>query len=244
MTLKTITLLYTCQLLAVCAHAQYSDSVHYYASFASSGSMNQTNNTRTYLLNNGLKLGIRKQKISLNATNTWIYGEQQKVLSNNDYNSTLDFDVYTRPHFFYWGLGNYTASYSLKVNSQYQAGAGAAYSVVDKKNTYLNLSDGILYESSYITLTDSMRDKYTAFRNSFRLVLRFSIKDLVKFSSTSFLQNSLSDQNDYIIKSNITLGFKLRKWLTLNTAYAYNRYNRTARENTLISYGLTIEKYF
>ncbi len=242
--MKTITLLIAGLLTTCIAQAQYSDSVHYYASIASSGTVNQTNNTRNYLLNNGLKLGIRKKKISLNSTNTWVYGEQQKLLTNNDYNSTLDFNIYTRPHFFYWGLGTYTASYSLKVNSQYQAGAGAAYNVVDKKDVHLNISDGILYESSDITLTDSSRDKYQTFRNSFRLVFRLNIKDMIAFNTTNFLQSSLKDENDYIIKSNITLGFKLRKWLTLNTAYTYNRYNRTARENTLISYGLTIEQYF
>lgn len=244
MTRKTITLLFISLLATFVAAAQYSDSVHYYASIASSGTVNKTNTTRNYLLNNGLKLGIRKKKISLNSTNTWIYGQQQNNLTNNDYNSTLDFNIYTRPHFFYWGLGNYTASYSLKVNSQYQAGAGAAYNVIDQKNTHLNISDGILYESSDITLTDSSRDKYQTFRNSFRLVFRLNVKDMITFNTTNFLQNSLKDENDYIVKSNVTLGFKLRKWLTLNTSYSYNRYNRTARENTLISYGLTIEKYF
>lgn len=229
---------------ALTATGQYNDSVHHYTSFASSGSVNQTNSTRNYLLNNALKLGIRKKKIALNSTTTWIYGEQQKTLSNNDFNSTLDFNIYTRSKFFYWGLGNYTASYSLKVNSQYQAGAGVAYYVVDKKIVHLNLSDGILYESSDITLSDSTHDKYNTFRNSFRLILRVNVKDMVTFSTTGFLQNSLQDENDYIVKANVALGFRLRKWLMLNTTYTYNRYNRTARENTLISYGLTIERYF
>lgn len=228
------------------AVAQYSDSVHYYLGYTGSGNINQTNDGRSYLLNNTLKAGIRQKKISFNLTNSWIYGAQNKKLTNNDFMSALDVNFFTAiPHFYYWGLGNYVSSYSLKVNNQVQGGAGAAYNFIDTKDNYLNLSDGILYEQSDLYLKDTIRDVYTTFRNSLRLSFKFSlVKDIVIVNGTGFLQNSLSYRDDYIIRCNAGLAVKLKKWLALTTGVTYNRFNRTSRENMLFTYGLTIERYF
>lgn len=233
-------------LLVTCTcSAQFNDSTHYYVSYKSAGSINRTNANSAYLLNNAFKVGVNQKRISLNFANSWVYGQQQNNLTNNDFTSTLDCNSYNSiPHFFYWGLGNYMASYSLKIISQYQAGAGLAYNLVDKDKLKINVSDGILYESSDLSVTDSTHDKYTTYRNSLRFSFKFHIHELITFNGVNFLQNSLSSRSDYIIKSNLTLGVKLRKWLTLTTTYSYNRYNRTNRENTLFSYGLTVEQYF
>ena len=225
--------------------AQYSDSVHYYAGAIATGTLNKTNSSRSYVLNNVAKFGIREKAISLNSYNSWAYGEQQKTLTNNDFNSTLDFNLFKAPpHFYYWGLATYLSSYSLKVNSQYQGGLGLAYNIINRKKARLNISDGILYEKSDIFLKDTIRDVYNTFRNSFRLSFQFDIKNIITVSAMSFYQNSLSNSNDYIIKSNLNLGVKMNKWLTLTTSFTYNRFNRTGKENTLFIYGLTLEKYF
>ena len=109
------------------AFAQYSDSVHYYLGYSASGNVNQTSDGRSYLLNNTLKAGIRKKKVSFNLNNSWVYGAQNSQLTNNDFQSALDVNFYTAiKHFYYWGLGNYTTSYSLKINNQLQVGAGGA----------------------------------------------------------------------------------------------------------------------
>lgn len=224
--------------------AQYSDSVHYYTGIAATGTYNKTNSSSAYLFNNGIKFGIRKKSISLNSTNTWMYGAQQNVITNNDVNATLDFNVYKlAPHAYYWGLANYTSSVSLKINNQYQAGAGIAYNIVDKKTAQLNVSDGLIYENSDITLTDSARDIYSTGRNSLRLMCRLE-SGILAINATGFLQNSLWNNNDYIIKVNAGLSVKVKKWLSFTVAYNYNRFNRTAQENTLFTYGLTIDKYY
>lgn len=225
--------------------AQFTDSTHYYAGFVSTGSANKTDDGDSYLLNNSIKFGMRKKSISLNLSNTWIYGKQDQSLTNNDFSSGLDFNLYkTFPHFFYWGLANYNTSYSLKINGQLLAGAGAAYNIIDRKNALLNISDGILYDKSDLYLDDSVRDVYHTFRNSLRLLFRFSFNNIVILDGSSFLQNSLSYHNDYIIRSNYNLNIKLKKWLTFTTSFSYNKLKRTERENMLLSYGLTLEKYF
>ena len=209
-------------LLPVTALAQFSDSVHYYAGLTSSGSFNSTN-----------------------TTNSWLYGEQQRKLSNNDYTSTLDFNLYkTLPHFYYWGLANYTSSYSLKINSQYQGGLGIACNILDRKDARMNLSDGVLYEYSNITLHDTGHNVYYTWRNSLRLSFRFLLWEKLALTTTTFYQHSFTSGSDYIIRSDNTIGLKIRKWFSLSTAIIYNRFNRTQKENTLVSYGLTLEKFF
>lgn len=234
-----------CIIFSNCGIAQFNDSTFYYFSLNANGSVTKTTDRTTYLLNNGLKFSIKKKSVVLNSNNTWVYGTQQDRLVNNDYTSTLDFNIYkTLPHFYYWGLGSYASSYSLNIINQAQAGAGIAYNIADKPGFLLNISDGILYERSDLNLGDTARDSYNTFRNSLRLRIRLKINDLVSFNTNNFLQNSLDYGDDYIIRSSSSLSFKIKKWLSLNTGLDYNKVSRTQKENLLFTYGLLVETYF
>ncbi|MBD0367953.1 MAG: DUF481 domain-containing protein [Flavisolibacter sp.] len=207
--------------------------------------MNKTNTSKSFVITNGARFSIRKQSIALNSSGNWIYGEQQGRRTNNDLTTTLDFNLYkTFKHFYYWGLGNFDKSFSLKVNKRWQAGLGAAYSFIDTEKAFLNLSDGILYESSDVTLHDSTRSRYHTFRNSLRLRYRFVIQQKVVLDGTHFWQPSLQYKDDSIIKSASSLSLMLNRWLNLTTALTYNRVTRTEKENLLLTFGLTVEKYF
>lgn len=245
--IKAIAILYLLTLLPIIAFSQFNDTVNYYAGVTANGTINKTNTASSYVANHALRLSVKKQSISLNSTSTWVYGMLNEKLTNNDFNSALDFNLYKGllvPHSYYWGLATYTSSYSLKINNQYQAGAGVAYDVVDRKRLRFNLSDGILYEQSDITLKDTTRDVYNTFRNSFRVLLRFTVWETVSLYSMTFYQNSLSNSTDYIFRTNNGLDIKLRKWLSLNGGYTYNKFSRTGKENTLFTYGLKVEHYF
>lgn len=232
-------------LLSLESKGQYSDSVFYYAGLISSGTFNKTVDNSSYLINNALKFGLKKKSITLNSNNKWLYGNQDGELTNNDVSSTWDFNLYkTLAHFYYWGLLNYNTSFSLKINQQLMAGIGVAYNVIDKKSLLVNVSDGVLYDFSDINVNDTTREIYGTPRNSFRLQLKWNIGDKLVFSGNGFLQNSLQDGNDYIIKSDLSLSVKLRKWLSLTSTYSYNKMTRTSTENSFLTYGLTIERYF
>ena len=221
--------------------AQYTDSTNYHVVLSAAGSINKTNTDVAYLLNNSLNFGIKRKSIVLNTSNTWLYGKQNQDLSNNDFSSTLNFNLYkTLPHFYYWGLLNYNTSYSLKINHQLLAGLGIAYNIVDKENFYINISNGILYDKSNLLANEV----YHTYRNSLRVQYRISIKELIVFDGNNFLQSSFDRKEDYIIRSVNKLGIKLRKWITLNTALNYNKMNITNRENLNLTYGLTLDKYF
>lgn len=225
--------------------AQYTDSTAYYAGFISTGSYNRTNSSSAYLLNNSVKLGARKKSLALNSNNKWLYGEQNNVLTNNDVSSVWDLNLYkTFPHFYYWGLFNYNSSYSLKINHQLQAGVGVAYNFFDTKKITINVSDGIIYDYSDIMLSDGVREVYATPRNSFRFQVKSNLKERFIFNGNVFLQNSLEDAEDYIIKSDVSLSVKLKKWLSITSAFSYNEMSRTKKSNLFVTYGLTIEKYF
>jgi len=223
------------------AFAQYSDSTNYHLLLSSTGSINRTNEDRAYLLNNALNFGLKKKSFVLNSTSAWLYGKQNSNLTNNDFSTTLNFNLYkTFPHFYYWGLVNYNTSYSLKLKNQLLAGGGIADSILDKPNAYLNLSDGVLFDQSSLIVGDS----YHTYRNSLRLQYHFEIKELITVDGNHFLQNSFERKGDHIIRSTTTLGLKLRKWISLTTALNYNKLNITRSENLNLTYGLTLDKYF
>jgi len=227
------------------AHAQFNDSTHYYLGFRATGSYNRTVANEAYLFNNSLRFSLRKKDINLNSNTKWLYGQQNRRLTNNDVSSLLDFNLYkTFPHFYYWGLLNYSSIYSLRINSQMQGGLGIAYNFFEHSNFVLNLSDGIIYDYSNIVLSDSTSDVYGSFRNSARIQIKWNIKDRVIFNGNTFLQSSLNYGNDYIVKADASLNIKVRKWLGLTATYSYNKMSRTGAETTLLTYGITLEHYF
>ncbi|MEJ7740943.1 MAG: DUF481 domain-containing protein [Chitinophagaceae bacterium] len=123
-------------------------------------------------------------------------------------------------------------------------GLGIAYNIIDRKNAWLNISDGILFEKSDLLINNSQRETDNTFRNSLRIRYRWVITEIIVFDGTNFLLNALADNRDYIIKSNNTVSIKLRKWLSLTGSVNYNKLNRTNRENLLMTYGIMMEKYF
>ena len=227
------------------ARAQFTDSTQHYISYATTGIINQTNDVRNYVLTNLLRFSIRKHRYSLNSNTSWIYGAQKRTINNNDLSSTFDANFFNKPSkFYYWALGSFDKSYSLKITDRLQAGAGVAYNFFDTTNAFLNISDGLLYEYADLTLADKSRDMYNTVRNSFRLRYHFVIRNIIVLDGTNFLQNSLLDGSDYIIKATNSVSVKLRKWLSISAAATYNKLQRTSRENLLVTFGLTAEKYF
>ena len=235
-----------CCLFLICApaRAQFNDSTFYHVNYTSTGVLNKTNDNNSFVLTNALKFNVSKKSVTMNFNNSWLYGKQRSSLTNNDFSSTLDFNLFkTLPHFYYWGLGSFDKSYSLKINQRIQGGLGAAYNVIEKKNAFLGISNGILYEKSDLQAANG-KDVYETFRNSFRLRFRWVIRDLLVLDGTNFLQNSLSRNDDYIVKAVNNVSVKLTTWFSLTASFNYNKINRTQRESLLMTYGLTMDKYF
>ena len=225
--------------------SQFNDSVHHRFSFSSSGILNKTNDVSSYVLNNLASFEINQKKLSFNIAADWTYGKQQKKLSNNDVSffTNVDYLKNVRP-LYYWALLNFDESYSLKINYRFQSGIGLGYTIIKVSYFTLVASDGFVYETSDLTDPAIGKDVYQTVRNSFRLKYHWSYKNILTLEGTNFVQPSIISFKDYILKFNNTLSVKLNKWLAVNAAVTYNKINRTQRENLLITYGLTIDKYF
>lgn len=183
--------------------------------------------------------------MQVNFSNKWLYGEQQTTLVNNDFSTLLDVNLYkTFPHFYYWGLCNYTKSYSLRINNQFQAGGGIAYNLVDRVNFKINLSEGVLYDYSDVTLADASHEVYGTSRNSARLQIKYYYKSLFTFSGAGYVQHSLQYGNDVIYKGDMDIAIRITRWLSLTGKLTYNKIERTKRENLFMTYGFTVDKFF
>lgn len=225
--------------------AQFNDSTHYYLKYATTGIINRTNDARSFVLNNALAFQVNKKKLTVNSSNAWIYGMQDGALTNNDFSTALNADYLRNVRkLYYWALTSYTTSFSLKMRYQFQAGAGVGYNIIRRENAELEVSDGFLYESSDLKLENDVRDIYQTVRNSLRIKYRWDINKLVVLEAMHFWQPSLMRIDDYIIRSSNSLSVKLRKWLSLTTSLTYNKLSRTNRENLLLNFGVTAEKYF
>lgn len=224
--------------------AQFNDSVTHHIRLTASGNINRTATGTAYLLANDARFSIRNKRTTLNTAAAWVFGKQGGILTNNDFSATADFNVYRdSSYFYYWGLGNYTTSFSLKLNRQLQAGLGAAYNLVNTPNAWLNISNGLLYENSNL-VRNGADEAYQTVRNSFRLSYRFTLANGLTLSGANFLQNSLRNTGDYIIRTANSVGFKVNRWLAFATTLTYNEVSRTGAENLLFTYGLTLENYY
>ena len=232
-------------LLLTKSFAQFNDSTHYRFRYLGTGSLNKTKDAKAYLLNNGVNFTVSQPKIAFNSSAGWVYGEQNKLLTNNDFvaGANLDFGK-GRSALYYWALVNYQTSYSLKIAYKTQGGGGIGFTVLDAPKKSLNISDGFLYEANNLTDATLGHDVYSTVRNSFRLKYKFIVHDIITLNGTDFVQPSLLSINDYIISLNNDVSVKLRQWLNITAALNYNRINRTRRENLLLTFGISIDKYF
>jgi hypothetical protein len=194
-----------------------------------------------------LRYSVYKKRVSFNSSANFIFGKLNEKLSNRDFNSALDFNIYNQSErLYYWGLAAYEKSFSLKIRHRAQSGAGVGFMLIDEPNAIINISDGILYEFSELNNIEesTATNKYEMFRNSFRLKFRFIVAKDLTLEGSHFLQHSLEDKHDYIIRSNTTLSYKLLRWISFTSGVTYNKMSETKKENLLINFGLTLDRYF
>jgi hypothetical protein len=225
---------------------QFNDSVHCYVNYSGTGNINRTSTGATYLLSNALQFQVNKKKVSLNSSVNHVYGSDPVAKTNDDLLAMLNLDLLKGVQkFYYWALAGYEKSFSLKVKNRLQAGGGVGYVFIDSPKANLELSDGILFETTDLDIPDENgKISYQTARNSLRLKYRFLITKIFRFDGVNFYQPALTDGKDYILKLTTNFSIRLYKGLNLTASFNYNRQNITATENLLLTYGLAYEKYF
>ena len=226
---------------------QEPDTTIYRIAFTGTGNINRTAiNGTSYIFNNALRFIIDKKILTINSFGSWIYGQNPLRKTNNDYLFIVDADLFKNTRkLYYWGLAGYEKSLSLKLYDRYQVGGGLGYTLVDNNRFNLVLSNGLLYEKTALREPDKYdRLGYETVRNSFRLKNRLKIHDLITLEGVHFWQQSLSDSEDYILRTTNTISFRLKKWISLTVGLTYNKVKFTDSENLLFNYGLTLENIF
>lgn len=119
--MKKINTLLSGLLLTLTSFSQFNDTTNYFVSYASSGVINKTIESSSFVLTNAIKFNINRKNLSLNSSGSWAYGQQQGNLTNNDFSAILDFGLFkNQRRFYYWGLADYDKSFSLKINGRVQ----------------------------------------------------------------------------------------------------------------------------
>ncbi|MBS1751469.1 MAG: DUF481 domain-containing protein [Bacteroidetes bacterium] len=225
--------------------AQFNDSIHHHIKYAATGIINRTKTARSFVVNNGVYFSMSKKNLSFNSNASYIYGRQGEKLTNNDFITGFNFDLYKNTRkLYYWGLANYTSSFSLNIINQFQAGIGPGYNLINNENGELVISDGILFEAGELQIDSINTKNYNTFRNSLRIKHRWVINNMLSWEGAHFWQPSLSQFDNYILRLSTNFNIKLQKWLSINAALTYNKITSTNRENLLITFGLTVEDYF
>lgn len=225
--------------------AQFTDSTTKYVKLSSGGSINKTSKGSNYLFNNLAQFNVKKKKTALNSTVSYIYGMTPEKLTNNDLILSSNLNLFRHfKEFYYWGLLNYNRIYSLNIKAQGQAGLGIAYNFFNKENIWLNVSNGIIFETSRIVLGDSSLVDYQTIRNSLRMQFTYNMPNKFSFRTSNFFQPSFEYISDHTIFSDSELNYQLWKGINLNMRLLYNKISRTKKENLIFTYGLTYQRYF
>lgn len=246
--MKTYTILilgclYSC--LCLTASAQFNDSVNYRLRFSTTGSLNKTSVGDAYLLNNSLGFDVNKQKATLNTGASWVYGQLNNTLTNNDFNASANMDFLKKvSKLYYWALVNFQSSYSLKTKYRFQPGAGLGYRFLNTDDALLTVSDGILFEMADLTNAEFGKQQYQTVRNSLRVKHHFVIGKVITLDGVNFWQPSLTAFKDYNLQFNNSVSFRLKEWLSLTSVLNYNRISRSGSEALLFTFGITLDKYF
>lgn len=110
------------------AFSQYADTMTYHVKAQLSGVFNKTNTTKSFLANNSMQYSMTRVHTSFNWNGNWIYGKQNGIITNNDFSSIMDYNLYNKKERFYaWWFGAYDKSYSLKIINRLQGGFGLGY---------------------------------------------------------------------------------------------------------------------
>lgn len=228
------------------AYSQRPDTAVYHLKAVLTGVINKTNTTNSYLFNNNVRFSILKGPHVFNSSNSWIYGRQLTGLTNDDYYVGLDYNYYdTSSVLSAWSYAGYDKNYSLKLNDRFQGGVGLGYDVFKSTFISMNVSNGVIFEyNNYYQTADIQQNINRVYRNSLRIKYTLIIRKRVIINGTNFWQQSFENREDYILKLNSTLNFKLSKWLSMTVAVAYNKINLTGGENFLLNYGFTFDKLF
>lgn len=151
-------------------------------------------NRKLFALRTGFELDLHKI-FRLSFSPYFIYGEQNKILSERELFTDLRGSLFYRKDFHYVGFTSIEKSNLRKINSRHIGAVGLAYKLVKSKNAQLTINNLILYENTDYVTNDRFKDR-RLWRNSTKLQGEYKMKkDKFVISHLFYFQPAISQQN-------------------------------------------------
>lgn len=179
------------------------------------GNMSRGNVNRTLLILKG-NFTYAHKGTDLSITPTYMYGDQNGDLAENDYSTIVFGNFYQRQRIYTWALGMVEHSHLRGVDFRTQDGGGIGFNFVPHTDTNaVSLTTGLVYEFVKYN-TDSIIETW---RSSTRFKGRHRFfKNKLRLSYEFYIQPSVVDINNFRARCNIALEFPLYKHLSFRTA--------------------------
>lgn len=140
----------------------------------------------------------------LSSNPSFVYGKQNGLLAERELFGDLRTTFRSDKRLYYLAFGSYERSNLRLINKRWTAAAGAGYKLLDRKRTYISITDVFLYESTDF----AERSDVAIFRNSMRLFGEYSFdNDRFKITHTTFYQPALGQYN---IRWNASLSVQVK----------------------------------
>lgn len=172
-------------------------------------------NRKLFALRTGFELDLHKV-FRLSFSPYFIYGEQNKILSERELFTDLRGSLFYRKNFHYVGFTSIEKSNLRKINSRHIGAAGLAYKLVKSKKAQITISNLILYESTDYINNDRFRDR-RLWRNSTKLQGEYKMNnEKLVISHLLYFQPAIS-QGNIRWNGNIIFRYMLSKQISIRT---------------------------
>lgn len=131
----------------------------------------------------------------LSSSPSYIYGEQNKILTEKETFADLRATFLHERRFYYLAFSSYEKSNLRKINSRFIGAGGIGFKLVQKKTIYLSITNVLLYEKTDFVLNEKFPDR-NLWRNSTRLFGEYQFDNSkLSISHTIFFQPSITEKN-------------------------------------------------
>jgi hypothetical protein len=176
-------------------------------------------NFKRWYANTRLSLTLSNPFIAFTLSPSLLYGQAGRVVYDRDVLITATTQLFPNDQFFGHGTIAYDVSKRVKLESRWQAGAGAGVNILRMDGHSVSLAHAFVYENTRFNLDEGNR----TWRSSFRLKgsHRFFDRAIV-LSHESYYQPSLQHSSDVRWRVVVSLDFPITKNLSLRTTMDNN----------------------
>ena len=150
------------------------------------------------------------QKFKLSSSPSYIYGNQNKAITERETFADLRASYLYEKRFYYLAFTSFEQSNLRKINHRFVGAGGFGLKLVQKKAVYLSVTNVILYERTDFVINEKFPDR-NLWRNSTRIFGEYTLgKGKMSLSHTLYLQPSITEKN-FRWNGNLILRYQVSK---------------------------------